>query len=209
MEAETKTTPTLSHRLTDEEWLSASKSRITTCRFSNSSLTDYGRVARHPFAFRPRAYSTSVKSLQPIMTLAAGSRLGPYDIVALIGEGGMGVVFQARDPRLDRQVAIKLPPALPADRQAQERLRCEAMAVAALVMFCLRTWRWCISVWAIANARWIALNRPTDPIRSGWDGSRTTVSSIRASLCCADEEAGIRQLNWEERPSLGGSGCQT
>jgi len=67
------------------------------------------------------------------MTLAAGSRLGPYEILALIGEGGMGVVFQARDPRLDRQVAIKLlPPALAADRQAQERLRREAMAVAAL-----------------------------------------------------------------------------
>jgi eukaryotic-like serine/threonine-protein kinase len=44
------------------------------------------------------------------MTLAAGSRLGPYEILAPIGEGGMGVVFQARDPRLDRQVAIKLLP---------------------------------------------------------------------------------------------------
>ena len=67
------------------------------------------------------------------MTLAAGTRLGPYEILAPIGEGGMGVVFQARDPRLDRQVAIKLlPSALAADRQAQERLRREAMAAAAL-----------------------------------------------------------------------------
>ena len=58
------------------------------------------------------------------MTLAAGTRFGPYEILAPIGEGGMGVVFQARDPRLDRQVAIKLlPSALAADRQAQERLR--------------------------------------------------------------------------------------
>jgi len=67
------------------------------------------------------------------MSLAAGTRLGPYEILAPIGEGGMGVVFQARDPRLDRQVAIKLlPSALAADRQAQDRLRREAMAAAAL-----------------------------------------------------------------------------
>jgi len=66
------------------------------------------------------------------MTLAAGSRL-PYEIPALIGEGGMGVVFQARDPRLDRQVAIKLlAPDLAADRQTQERHRREARVVAAL-----------------------------------------------------------------------------
>jgi serine/threonine protein kinase len=67
------------------------------------------------------------------MTLAAGARLGPYEILAPIGQGGMGVVFHARDPRLDRQVAIKLLPlTLAADRQAQERLRREAMAAAAL-----------------------------------------------------------------------------
>jgi len=67
------------------------------------------------------------------MSLDAGTRLGPYEIIAPIGEGGMGVVFRARDPRLDRQVAIKLlPTALAADRQAQDRLRREAMAAAAL-----------------------------------------------------------------------------
>jgi eukaryotic-like serine/threonine-protein kinase len=67
------------------------------------------------------------------MTLAAGSRLGPYEIPALIGQGGMGVVFQARDPWLDRQVAIKLLALdLSVDRQAQERLRREGRVVAAL-----------------------------------------------------------------------------
>src|SRR5271155_2239957 len=67
------------------------------------------------------------------MPLAAGSRFGPYEILGPIGEGGMGVVYRARDPRLDRQVAIKLlPPGMAADREARGRLRFEAMAAAAL-----------------------------------------------------------------------------
>ena len=47
------------------------------------------------------------------MSLSAGATLGPYTITAEIGHGGMGVVYTAHDPRLDRQVAIKvLPPDL-------------------------------------------------------------------------------------------------
>ena len=42
------------------------------------------------------------------MKLEAGTRLGPYEILALIGAGGMGEVYQARDTRLERVVAIKL-----------------------------------------------------------------------------------------------------
>ena len=42
-----------------------------------------------------------------------GTTLGPYEILSLIGAGGMGEVYRARDPRLDREVAIKV---LPADR---------------------------------------------------------------------------------------------
>ena len=55
------------------------------------------------------------------MTLAAGTRLGPYAITAAIGAGGMGEVYRARDTRLNRDVAVKV---LPASFAADEaRLR--------------------------------------------------------------------------------------
>jgi serine/threonine protein kinase len=48
------------------------------------------------------------------MTLASGLKLGPYEIVALLGAGGMGEVYRARDTRLERTVAIKIcPPTSP------------------------------------------------------------------------------------------------
>ena len=49
----------------------------------------------------------------PPMALSAGRRLGPYEIVAPLGAGGMGEVYRARDPRLGRDVAIKVLPGEP------------------------------------------------------------------------------------------------
>src|SRR4051812_418286 len=65
--------------------------------------------------------------------LPRGHRLGPYEIVDVLGAGGMGVVYRARDPRLGRDVAIKVLPAhLNASDEARERLQREARAVAVL-----------------------------------------------------------------------------
>src|SRR5256885_7032480 len=61
------------------------------------------------------------------MPLAAATKLGPYEIVAPIGAGGMGEVYKARDTRLDRTVAVKV-----AGEQFTERFEREAHAIAAL-----------------------------------------------------------------------------
>ena len=67
------------------------------------------------------------------MPLSAGDRLGPYDITAKIGEGGMGEVWQARDTKLDRDVALKvLPEAFTSDPHRLARFEREAKVLASL-----------------------------------------------------------------------------
>jgi eukaryotic-like serine/threonine-protein kinase len=67
------------------------------------------------------------------MTLRPGTRLGPYEILAPLGAGGMGEVYKARDTRLDRAVALKvIPAAFASDPQRLARFEREAKAVAAL-----------------------------------------------------------------------------
>jgi serine/threonine protein kinase len=61
------------------------------------------------------------------------TRLGPYEVVAQIGSGGMGEVYRARDTRLGRDVAIKvLPAGFASDRERLHRFEQEARAIAAL-----------------------------------------------------------------------------
>src|SRR6202140_1746318 len=66
------------------------------------------------------------------MPLAAGDKLGPYEILAPIGKGGMGEVYKARDTRLHRDVAIKVLPLAFATEAARERFLREARAASAL-----------------------------------------------------------------------------
>ena len=67
------------------------------------------------------------------MSLTTGDQLGPYEVLAPLGAGGMGEVFRAKDTRLDREVAIKvLPEALALDPDWRVRFERETKAVAAL-----------------------------------------------------------------------------
>jgi hypothetical protein len=67
------------------------------------------------------------------MALTPGTRLGPYEVVAAIGAGGMGEVYRAQDSRLDRSVAIKvLPQHLSSQPDLRERFEREARTVSAL-----------------------------------------------------------------------------
>jgi len=61
------------------------------------------------------------------MPLTAGERLGPYEVLALLGAGGMGEVYRARDPRMGREVAIKV-----SAERFSDRFEREVHAVAAL-----------------------------------------------------------------------------
>ena len=67
------------------------------------------------------------------MALEVGSRLGPYNVTAEIGEGGMGKVYRARDTKLDRDVALKiLPQAFTGDPDRLARCEREAEVLASL-----------------------------------------------------------------------------
>ncbi len=66
------------------------------------------------------------------MPLTAGSKLGPYEILSVLGSGGMGEVYRAVDPRLGREVAIKVLPAERMDEERRRRFVQEARAASAL-----------------------------------------------------------------------------
>src|SRR5580704_852164 len=67
------------------------------------------------------------------MTLSSGTRVGPYEILAPLGAGGMGEVYRARDAKLDRDVALKvLPEAFARDAERMARFEREAKVLASL-----------------------------------------------------------------------------
>ena len=67
------------------------------------------------------------------MSIASGTRLGPYEVLSAVGSGGMGEVYRARDTRLDRIVAIKVLPAqLARNDELRERFDREARTIAGL-----------------------------------------------------------------------------
>jgi hypothetical protein len=81
----------------------------------------------------PPSHSPYNPSAHQTMSLVPGVRLGAYEIVSLIGSGGMGEVYRARDTRLGRDVAIKvIPPAYSADADRLQRFEQEARAAALL-----------------------------------------------------------------------------
>ncbi|MGH9367496.1 MAG: hypothetical protein ACRD3M_07460 [Thermoanaerobaculia bacterium] len=67
------------------------------------------------------------------MTLSAGSRLGPYEVLAAVGAGGMGEVYRARDTRLERDVAVKVRPAhLSSSEEMRQRFERETKTISQL-----------------------------------------------------------------------------
>jgi Tol biopolymer transport system component len=94
--------------------------RLITAHLEAGSFIDTPAADLHP-------------ERQIVMALAAGARLGPYEIVAPIGAGGMGEVYRGRDTRLDRSVAIKvLPDHLSSDPNRRARFEREARNIAGL-----------------------------------------------------------------------------
>jgi len=91
----------------------------------------------HPHTIVASATTLFLRGIRPIMTrtdaLTSGTKLGPYEIQAPLGAGGMGEVYRARDTRLERAVAIKILSAhLCQNAEARDRFDHEARAISSL-----------------------------------------------------------------------------
>src|SRR6266704_1056104 len=93
-----------------------------------------GRGLTHFRAGKRFDIGARVRDIIPsTMGLPTGTRLGPYEIHSLLGAGGMGEVYRARDTRLERDVAIKILPAtLSAETSSRLRLEREAKSISRL-----------------------------------------------------------------------------
>src|SRR5437870_5416021 len=92
------------------------------------ALSDASRTNR-----RLESLAQRILNHPQLMALASGSRIGPYEVLAPLGAGGMGEVYRARDTRLNRVVAIKaLPDLFAEDPERGARLEREAQVLASL-----------------------------------------------------------------------------
>src|SRR5580692_7790660 len=122
------------------------------------------------------------------MPLSSGDKLGPYEILAPLGAGGMGEVYRARDARLNRDVAIKiLPEDLAKDPSRRARFEQEARAVAALSHPNI------VAVYDVGDGYIVSELVDGEPLRAGKLGVRKTIEvavQIASGLAAA-HDAGI------------------
>jgi hypothetical protein len=121
------------------------------------------------------------------MTLAAGTRIGAYEITGALGAGGMGEVYRARDTRLQRDVAIKmLPASLAEDAPALERFHREAHAKnnpdAHLPVPTLATLFEVVTCGRVYRGKGAALQRWIAERRQEWKGPKGFLFSQRPTL---------------------------
>jgi serine/threonine-protein kinase len=114
--------------------LSSSRMRSAPTEALSTAIRNLKALSKPHDETEPAWARTTLTFLQPTQRNGFIGKLGGYEIRRVVGQGGMGVVLEALDPRLQRTVAIKvLAPWMLTDRQAKERFLREAQAAARLV----------------------------------------------------------------------------